>query len=79
MFDVLKRSKESHTVLVIYYYEYAFEVKKMYRAKKFVMFTKVSVRKIKEESKGERWMPWLYEAKKDVVSCEKRRVGANDL
>jgi len=24
-------------------------------------------------------MPWLYEAKKDVVSCEKRRVGANDL
>ena len=24
-------------------------------------------------------MPWLYEAMKDVVSCEKVRVGANDL
>ena len=32
-----------------------------------------------KESKGERWMPRLYEAKKDVVSCDKLRVGANDL
>jgi len=53
----------------------------MYRAKKvrYVYESKRKSKEIKEESKGERWMPWLYEAKKDVVSCEKRRVGANDL
>ena len=34
---------------------------------------------IEKESKSKRWMPWLYEAMKDVVSCEKVRVGANDL
>ena len=30
-------------------------------------------------SKGARWMPWLTEAMKDVISCDKLRVGANDL
>ena len=30
-----------------------------------------------KESKGAWWMPRLTEAKKDVVSCEKPRVGAN--
>ena len=34
---------------------------------------------IEKERKSERWMPWLWEAKKDVVSCDKLRVGANDL
>ena len=34
---------------------------------------------IEKESKSERWMPWLSEAMKDVVSCDKLRVGANDL
>ena len=29
--------------------------------------------------KGARWMPWLTEAMKDVISCDKPRVGANDL
>ena len=28
-------------------------------------------------NKGAWWMPWLSEAKKDVVSCEKLRIGAN--
>ena len=28
--------------------------------------------------KGARWMPWLTEAMKDVISCDKPRVGAND-
>ena len=32
-----------------------------------------------KESKGGRRMPRLWEAKKDVVSCDKLRVGANDL
>ena len=27
--------------------------------------------RIREVSKGARWMPWLPEAKKDVTSCEK--------
>ena len=28
--------------------------------------------------KGARWMPWLTEAMKDVISCDKLGVGAND-
>ena len=28
--------------------------------------------------KGTWWMPRLLEAKKDVISCEKPRLGAND-
>ena len=28
-------------------------------------------------SKGARRMPWLSEAMKDVISCDKRRLGAN--
>ena len=30
-------------------------------------------------NKSERWMPWLWEAMKDVISCDKLRVGANNL
>ena len=33
----------------------------------------------RRKQKGRRWMPWLEEAMKDVVSCDKRRVGANNL
>ena len=29
-------------------------------------------------SKGAWWMPWLTEAMKDVISCDKPRVGANN-
>ena len=29
--------------------------------------------------KGAGRMPWLTEAMKDVISCDKPRVGANDL
>ena len=29
--------------------------------------------------KGAWRMPWLTEAMKDVISCDKPRVGANDL
>ena len=32
----------------------------------------------KKVEKGARWMPWLTEAKKDVISCDKPRVGANN-
>ena len=32
----------------------------------------------KEVKKGARRMPRLLQAKKDVISCEKPRVGAND-
>ena len=28
-------------------------------------------------SKGARRMPWLSEAMKDVISCDKHRLGAN--
>ena len=30
-----------------------------------------------KENKSERWMPWLPEAMKDVVSCDKARGSAN--
>ena len=36
-------------------------------------------KKNKEVSKSEWRMPWLSEAKKDVISCDKLRGGANDL
>ena len=29
--------------------------------------------------KGVWWMPWLSEAMKDVISCDKLGLGANDL
>ena len=32
-----------------------------------------------EAIKGVRRMPWLSETKKDVISCEKLRGGANNL
>ena len=32
-----------------------------------------------KERKGARGMPWLSQAMKDVVSCDKVRVGANNL
>ena len=30
-----------------------------------------------QATKGTRWMPWQVQAMKDVVSCDKPRVGAN--
>ena len=39
----------------------------------------VSHRSKAKESKGVWWMPWLQEAMKDVISCDKPRVDANDL
>jgi len=30
-------------------------------------------------NKGTRWMPWLLEAMKDVISCDKLRGVANEL
>ena len=35
------------------------------------------IHKYEKEKKSERRMPWLSEAKKDVVSCEKLRGFAN--
>ena len=34
-------------------------------------------RVVAKVSKGAWRMPWLTEAKKDVISCDKRGVGAN--
>ena len=34
---------------------------------------------LKKVRKGVWWMPRLTEAMKDVISCDKPRVGANDL
>ena len=33
---------------------------------------------IREKVKCSRWMPWLSEATKDVTSCDKPGLGAND-
>ncbi len=36
-------------------------------------------KRIKKANKSERWMPRLWEAKKDVISCDKLGGGANNL
>ena len=36
-------------------------------------------KKNKTANKSERWMPWLWEAMKDVISCDKLGGGANNL
>ena len=38
-----------------------------------------TVRQSKKVDKGAWRMPWLMEAMKDVISCDKLRVGANNL
>jgi hypothetical protein len=35
--------------------------------------------RIKKANKSERWMPRLWEAMKDVISCDKLGGGANNL
>ena len=37
------------------------------------------VRIFGQATKGVRWMPWHRKAMKDVVSCDKLRLGANNL
>ena len=37
-----------------------------------------SEQKKEKENKGEWWIPRLSEATKDVISCDKQRVGANN-
>ncbi len=39
----------------------------------------VSVNQNKKDIKGHRWMPWLVEAMKDVLGCEKPRGAAKKL
>ncbi len=39
----------------------------------------VRAKKIKKANKSERWMPRLWEAMKDVISCDKLGGGANNL
>ena len=36
-------------------------------------------RNVGQATKGTRWMPWHEKAMKDVISCDKPRVGANNL
>ena len=36
-------------------------------------------KRIKKANKSERWMPRLWEAMKDVISCDKLGGGANNL
>ena len=38
-----------------------------------------SIKRQKKVVQGAWWMPWLTEAMKDVISCDKPRVGANIL
>ena len=42
-------------------------------------FAKRSWVEEKKVRKGAWWMPWLTEAMKDVISCDKLRLGANNL
>ena len=52
----------------------------MYNQKQVELIFYIKLRnEIKKANKSERWMPWLWEAMKDVISCDKLRVGANNL
>ena len=44
----------------------------------WTLFNKRS-NKQKKDIKGHRWMPWLVEAMKDVLGCEKPRGAAKEL
>ena len=44
----------------------------------FKFFLYVIVLSTEKVEKGARWMPWLTEAMKDVISCDKPGVGANN-
>ena len=38
----------------------------------------IQIPRVKEKrEKGEGWIPWLMEARKDVISCDKPRGSAN--
>ena len=45
----------------------------------FIIRVYYRLEKEEKERKGGRRMPRLWEAKKDVISCEKPRGGANNL
>ena len=45
----------------------------------FVLENKYEQQRIKKANKSERWMPRLWEAMKDVISCDKLGGGANNL
>ena len=45
----------------------------------FVLENKYEQTRIKKANKSERWMPRLWEAMKDVISCDKLGGGANNL
>ena len=49
-----------------------------FKGKEFIFLVKIDSHE-KKDCKSERRMPWLPEAKKDVVSCEKARGTANRL
>ena len=59
--------------------EYLSEQKKQKQQRSSQEIKKEAVSVIKKVSKGRRWMPWLSEAMKDVISCDKLGVGANNL
>ena len=41
--------------------------------------TSTRIKRLKESKQGRMADAWLSEAMKDVISCDKLRVGANDL
>ena len=51
----------------------------LYLGREYKSSTNFEQELIKKVIKGAGWMPWLSEAKKDVISCEKLRGGANNL
>ena len=55
------------------------QFRRMYKNSTSIKIQFYTSKKIKKANKSERWMPWLKEAMKDVISCDKLRVGANNL
>jgi len=62
-------SKETHKA------SFTVQASVSYREKRMLLVSKF----YGQATKGTRWMPWHFEAMKDVASCDKLRLGASIL
>ena len=71
--DVLLETSNNHIVLGLMFFDILKENKVEKIQQLVLLINELKV------NKGAWWMPRLSEAMKDVISCDKLRVGANDL
>jgi hypothetical protein len=74
IFDILEKKDKQSKVESNERTSEASNRKEVYNKNRLVQTS----RRIKEAEKGNEWMPWLPQAKKDAISCDKLRGGANN-